>query len=287
MANRKQRAQIANETIELLERESYSIGDLNVSLSSALADMRAGTVMYTPSQLDSLVARLDPPQPSNTQIQVVNQTTFAAARALAEDRAAGEPLCLNFASAKNPGGGFLSGSQAQEECLARASGLHASLILQMPYYEANRSHASSLYTNHVIYSPSVPVFRDDDDQLLSQPYRVSIITSPAVNAGAVRKNEPSNVAKIQPAMQTRIRSVLAVARDHGHDSLVLGAWGCGVFRNDPKDIALGFADALSEPSFKGAFTRVVFAVLDFADGTPTFSAFQQVFSAHKRNELTR
>ena len=79
-------------------------------------------------------------------------------------------------------------------------------------------------------------------------------------------------------MAERIRSVLAVARQHGHKTLVLGAWGCGVFRNDPVDVAQWFAEALlADAQFMGAFARVVFAVLDFDEGAPTFQAFRHRF----------
>lgn len=278
MANRKQRAQIAKETIEVLERESYSLDGVDVSLSEMLGNMRDGTTLYTPSDLKSLVNSLEPPKPSNTKFHVVNCTTFAAAKLLI-DEGYTNPLCLNFASAKNPGGGFLSGSQAQEECLARASGVHQSLSREMTYYDINRSYSSSLYTNHIIYSPTVPVFRNDDDGLIPEPYAVSIITSPAVNAGAIRKNEPNVISQIRPSMEERIHSVLAVGRHHGHKAVVLGAWGCGVFGNDPSDIARWFSDALNSDSrFVGAFDRVVFAVLDFADDAPTYNAFCDVFA---------
>jgi len=224
--------------------------------------------------LNSIAAAKDP---VTTKIETINCTTWAAARLLISEGFE-NPLCLNFASAKNPGGGVLSGSQAQEECLARSSGLHQSLLTKMDYYKVNRSHSSSLYTNHLIYSPSVPVFRDDDDQLIAEPYPVSVITSPAVNAGAVNKNEPNNRSLIDSTMKHRIRSVLAVGRQNNHDAIVLGAWGCGVFRNEPFDIAQWFADALqSDDRFKSVYRRVIFAVLDFADQTPTYQSFKDVF----------
>lgn len=149
----------------------------------------------------------------------------------------------------------------------------------MTYYDVNRSHTSALYKNHIFYSPRVPVFRSDDDALIAEPYLVSVVTSPAVNAGAVRTNEPSNVQAIRSTMETRIRSVLAVARQNDHNAIVLGAWGCGVFGNDPTDIAHWFAEALLDDSrFAGAFDRIVFGVLDFADDTPTYEPFRSVFA---------
>jgi uncharacterized protein (TIGR02452 family) len=279
MLNRKQRAEIANETIELLERESYTLDGDVISLAASLKSMRDGTVLYTPKALATVLQSLMPPAPKKTKIETRNCTTFAAAKSLVDDGYL-NPLCLNFASAKNPGGGFLSGSQAQEECLARASGLYQSLKQEKLYYDNNRSCNSSLYTNHIIYSPSVPIFRNDDDALLLNPYTVSIVTSPAVNAGAVRRNEPAMTSQIRPAMEERIRSVLAVGRQHNHNTIVLGAWGCGVFGNNPSDVAQWFYDALQyDHNFFGAFDRVVFAVFDREDGAPSFKAFCNVFAA--------
>jgi len=262
MNNRKRRAAIAEETIQLLEKESYTYENNTNSLSESLKLMRDGTALYTPSELDSLIASHEHDKSSETNIKVLNCTTFAAAKSLVDDGYQ-NPVCLNFASAKNPGGGFLSGSQAQEECLARASGLYQSLKRKMDYYTINRNHKSSLYTNHLIYSPSVPVFRDDNDKLLAEPYGVSIITSPAVNAGAVKH---------------RIKSVLSVALQHKHKSIVLGAWGCGVFENNPNDIARWFFDSLfNDIRFSKSFDNVVFAVLDHSKDLATYEAFQTCF----------
>jgi uncharacterized protein (TIGR02452 family) len=277
MANRNQRAKIANETLKILERGSYDVAGETVAIAEKLDVMRRDTILYTPSEIEVLLNATGLPTERKTTITVRNCTTFAAARELIEEGYE-NPLCLNFASAKSPGGGFISGSQAQEECLVRASGLYASLSSTMTYYEANRAYPSSLYTNNLIYSPKVPVFRADDDTLLRTPYYVSMLTSPAVNAGAVRANEPLNIPEICSTMETRIRSVLAVAREQKHNALVLGAWGCGVFANEPSDVAYWFSDAITnDPRFTNAFDRIIFGVLDYAIGTPTYEAFQQVF----------
>ena len=65
-----------------------------------------------------------------------------------------------------------------------------------------------------------------------------------------------------------------VAAAHGHRTLVLGAWGCGVFRNDPHTVASAFAGALREV---GQFDRVIFAIRDDRSGTPVYRAFESVF----------
>src|SRR5207302_11430823 len=119
-----------------------------------------------------------------------------------------------------------------------------------------------------------PLFRDDADRLLEQPYPVSFVTAPAVNAGVVRRNEPRNVARIAPTMRGRMEKVLSLAVVHGHDALVLGAWGCGVFANHPPEVAAWFAEHLTgEGRFRAAFRKVVFAVLDASPDGATIRPF--------------
>ena len=122
-------------------------------------------------------------------------------------------ICLNFASAKNPGGGFLGGSQAQEEALARASGLYPCLSANFGYYQFNRSKGGAIYSHHLIYSPAVPVFRDDEDNFLDAYFPASIITAPAVNVGALPKNKRDNKKMIREIMLERTENVLATAQN--------------------------------------------------------------------------
>lgn len=192
-----------------------------------------------------------------TEISVENTTTFAAARDLiAQGR---RPAALNFASATHAGGGFLGGARAQEEYLARSSGLYA-CIKDNPMYAFHRLRRDPLYTDYAIYSPDVPVFRSDDGRLLDEPYTVGIITCPAVNAG---KLNPERRSEAGPAMWLRILKVLSIGLRHGHDSIVLGAWGCGAFGNDSREIAGLFHRALVE-NFKGSYRQVVFAIVDWS-----------------------
>ncbi len=286
MVNRAARAAIADETVQILERGHYEGPNGVVSIADALAHSARETTLYTPvdvaeildqrflEQAASPVSSHEQPR----QPEVTNCTTFAGARALLADDPTADVLCLNFASAKKPGGGFLGGSQAQEEALARASGLYHSLLTQPDYYANNRSGRSSLYTDHMIYSPSVPVFRDDGDQLLAAPFLVSIITAPAPNAGAIAKNQPTERDDIRPTMQRRIDAVLAIAKARRHRHLVLGAWGCGVFQNDPAEVAQLFRDGLESNRFAGAFDRVTFAVLDRTEQRKTFETFRMVLA---------
>lgn len=207
------------------------------------------------------------------QVEVTEETTLQAAQRLKNERT----LCLNFASAKNAGGGFLSGSQAQEESLARSSALYICQTSQPEMYEFNRRLTTCLYSDHMILSRDVPIFRDDDGALVDEPFTTAFLTVPAVNAGAVRRNEPENVAQIEPTMCARLRKILVLARHFEYSNLVLGAWGCGVFANEPSFVARLFADELrSDGEFGRSFKRVVYAIYDSTPDKNVLRAFENI-----------
>ncbi|MGX6603221.1 TIGR02452 family protein [Micromonosporaceae bacterium Da 78-11] len=226
----------------------------------------AGTRLYLPD--DPLPAPSRPPA-AVPSVSVTGETSLAATR-----RLGGDVACLVFASARNPGGGFLNGAQAQEESIARGSALYPCLLAARPFYDHHRSRTALDYTDRVIHSPAVPVFRDGRDVLLPEPYPVSFLTCAAPNAAAIRRNQPDLVATIPVTLRRRAARVLAVAAAHGHRRLVLGAWGCGVFGNDPALVAASFAAGLREVPY---FDEVVFAVYDRTGG-PVRAAFEQGFA---------
>ncbi|WP_086930895.1 TIGR02452 family protein [Agarilytica rhodophyticola] len=276
MTNRTERAQIAQETIRILEERSYKAANGKiVDLTDSIKGCVANSIHYTPESLlelvDTDVNKSSKDNALNTCIEVANETTFSGAKCLLE-KTSNKVICLNFASAKNPGGGFLGGSQAQEEALTRASALYASLTHYMSMYLDNRKFKSCLYQDHIIYSPAVPVFRDDNDKMLESPWCTSIITAPAVNYGSLKQQEKSLAEKV---MKQRINMVLAIAYEHGYTNIVLGAWGCGVFRNDPALIARYFQHALSkEGIFHDHFENIRFSVLDSSNDQHTFNIFK-------------
>jgi uncharacterized protein (TIGR02452 family) len=284
MPSRNERAQIARETLGILEAGTYDSPHGNlVNIASDLDYAVKNTRLYCPHQFPEVFAQRDKKLGAISGAaaigtKVVNATTLAASRQLVEEDRHSDVLCLNFASAKNPGGGFLNGSQAQEESLARASGLYAAIHPHHTMYETNKRYRSSLYTDHMIYSPKVPVFRDDFDRLLESPWRVSMLTVPAVNAGAICEQEPENIPRIQETMLRRMEKLLSVAVVNGHGTLVLGAWGCGVFRNDPAQVARWFHYHLIENhSFRNAFETVWFAVPEGGKSPTAQHAFREVF----------
>ncbi|HEY5756054.1 MAG TPA: TIGR02452 family protein [Steroidobacter sp.] len=262
--NRTARAAMAQETLAIVEQGRYDLGDGKiVSIADEVRSCVDGTELLRPDDLARIQDEVlsQPGQSGGVAIEVVNETTLAGVSRLLLDQSA-PVAALNFASAKNPGGGFLSGSQAQEESLARSSALHASLMNAWDFYEQHRQGSSSLYSDSMIWSPGCPVFRDDAGTLLDRIQLATFITAAAPNAGAVKANEPENEDRIPGVLAGRAEYVLALASSRGYRRLVLGAWGCGVFRNDPQTVADVFMTLLGSPRWANRFSRVVFSILD-------------------------
>ena len=202
------------------------------------------------------------------------ETTQAAACRLVLHEGATDLVVLNFASARRVGGGFLRGANAQEEDLARSSGLYRCLETQPMYYRDNQASSSSLYTDNIIYAPGVPWFRSEDGQFLETPFTASIITAPAPNAKEYLRKGTGDRSKLQDTLVRRSAYILEVAAFHGHRSLLLGAWGCGVFRNNAETVAATFMSHLKSRRYRGCFEQVVFAVFDPSKSKKTFNAFR-------------
>jgi len=208
---------------------------------------------------------------AETTVQVTNETTLGASRRLVE--AGQQPLALNFANGIQPGGGFLTGARAQEEVLCRSSALFGTLVGDA-MYEAHRKRPLPDSTDWAIYSPDVPIFRMDDGKELPRPWLLSFLTCAAPYAPAIGQPAAGDL------LQKRIGRLLAVARSCGHSALVLGAWGCGAFANDPSRTALDFRDAL-ENDYSGAFADIVFAITDWSPKRKTLGRFRDVFAAEE------
>lgn len=205
---------------------------------------------------------------NETLIQVTNETTLGASRRLIE--AGMKPVALNFANGIHPGGGFLHGARAQEETLCRSSALYQTLVGDEMYAEHRRRPRPDS-TDWAIYSRGVPVFRTDDGRELERPYLLDFITCAAPYAPAIGQPEAGDL------LRHRIHRVLAIAQTYRHQALVLGAWGCGAFGNDPHRTAVDFRNAL-ENEFSDAFSEVVFAITDWSPDRRFLGPFCEVFS---------
>lgn len=207
-----------------------------------------------------------------THIQVRNETTLKASLRLVERGL--RPLALNFANGKNPGGGFRCGALAQEEVLCRSSALYQTLVGD-PMYAAHRKQQRPESSDWAIYSPDVPVFRRDDGTVLRQPWLLSVLSCAAPFAPFVGQPAAGDL------LQQRILRILAIAHAFRHTVLVLGAWGCGAFKNDPQRTAIDFRQALAN-DFRGVFSNVVFAIADGSPDRRFLGPFREAFAITDR-----
>jgi uncharacterized protein (TIGR02452 family) len=252
---------MAKDTLEILANKYY-INEENekINIENELEISTKGTVLFWSDELSEMTKNELPKTDFETQFEVWTCSSLNAILRLAEEENQDKLMCLNFASAKNPGGGFINGAEAQEESLARTSALYETQLQAENFYKTHRGMKSCFYTDSMIYSPKVPVFRKDKGELLKKPVLCNFITSAAVNAGVVKQLEPERVHEIFGAMDVRMDKMLALALNQGNETLILGAWGCGVFKNDPKEIAELFKKYL-HGKYKNKFKRVVFAIL--------------------------
>lgn len=160
---------------------------------------------------------------------------------------------LNFADALTPGGLVTTGAQTQEENICRCSNLYETLIqekCQMVYYDFNRKSEDGIYSNNVIYSPDIVVFKDDVTYDDISPRKLDVITCPAPS----RQLDDDEALRIYSA---RIQNFIMTAVDNKVECIVLGAWGCGAFGQNPHLVARAFVNVLNE--YAGHFKKVIFS----------------------------
>jgi uncharacterized protein (TIGR02452 family) len=274
--NRNTLVEIALETLKVIE-DGFYINNLRkeVSIKEQTDLAVKKTESFSPKDFPAQfeLKRTD----SETRIEVTDETTLEAGKRLCKENANENPFVLNFANGFEPGGGFLIGAQAQEESLARASSLYPCLTANIQMYEFNRRQRTEFASDWMIYSPKVPVFRNDDGSFLDEPYEATFLTSPAVCVRNFTEKEiAENADLIYSTNRERIRKFLWLANQKGHRTLIVGAWGCGAFRNKVEDIAGTFHDLL-KGEFLNCFERVIFAVYDTTPDRKVYRAFIELF----------
>lgn len=199
----------------------------------------------------------------------------------------GKKVCvLNFASAKNPGGGVKRGSNAQEESICRCSTLYQCITTDEMYhnfYKRHRYMKDTLYNDDCIYTPAVKVFKTDSN--LPEPLKedqwwgVDVITCAAPNLSSVRR-DTSNISEEQLRLlyTSRFSRIFELAIMNGVDVLILGAFGCGCFKNDPKLVADVFAELTTK--YRKCFDVIEYAVPFTSNDRDNHLAFKMAFSTH-------
>ena len=240
---------IAKETVAISKLRKYSIKGKEIKL-----DVNFSSKLY------HQIPELNKKGKKEGEISFINDAVMSVVCNELKDL--NNVTILNFASAKHAGGGFLTGSNAQEESIARCSNMYLSLKkFQKDFYNKNKEENNPLYTDDIIFSRNISVFRNSSLDFLNSPIIINIITSPAVNAGVARERKISEQV-IEQTMQNRIRKIIEVAALERTDYLVLGAFGCGVFKNDDKKVAQMFKKVLEKEGMKYHFKKVIFAIYD-------------------------
>ena len=193
---------------------------------------------------------------------------------------------LNFASATRPGGGVATGSSAQEECICRCTTLYPCLNTAeaiAKFYEPYREGVGPLHNDDIIYTRDVAIIKNDDYFTLDTPVNVNIITCAAPNLREKnvskynQEREPApdiSPEELKALHVSRARQILSVAAVQWADVLVLGAFGCGAFRNDPEVVASAYKEVL--PEFRKYFREIQFAIYCRDQETANYDAFRRV-----------
>lgn len=213
------------------------------------------------------------------KIEVVESTTFQCARNSLHEfwRIA----VLNFANPHEPGGGVHRGATAQEECLCRCSNLYN--VLAQPYflkhyYRYHYHECDNYFSDRLIYSPGVTVFKSDDriPQILEKPFSVDVITcaAPYLDDFVIKEDE-----ELFDIYISRIKNILEVAISKEVDCIILGAFGCGAFHNNPALVAKAFAKLLVREQYAQLFEKVIFAIKRSGRFCPNLYSFDKVFNS--------
>ena len=266
--------EIAQETLAIIDANGYKIGDTTVKLSEDPKGPR-DVIVCTPEKVQMAVRELNESQGTNEceiRVDMLDSLTSA------QKNGVGKMLVLNFANAFRPGGGFLRGARAQEEAMCRCSTLYASISGEaaLEMYEYNKAHMTPEGSDYMLLSPSVIVFRDVECNLLKTPYAVSVLTAAAPNLYGEAEGLKGDA--LLDLMRHKIKNVVAVAAKYSYETLILGAWGCGAFGHDAKQVAQCFYDVLVGEGHKKLFKKIVFSILTNYEFNYNYARFFDRFS---------
>ena len=256
---------IAKETKKIISEGKYEVEGETISLPAM--DYSFVEVISPQFGEELLSGKGENRKASLEKVTIVAEDSFQAAKRFEN------PLVMNFANAHKAGGGFELGATAQEEALCRCSTLIASIgsAEAKEMYRYNNLHASPLESDYMLLS-KVCVFRNEKCELLKDPFTAGVITVPAPNRIGLAALTP--IKKIDEAMIRRIQIMLLVAKANNYKSIVLGAWGCGAFHNNPQNVANCFKIVLEEYGYAEYFDNICFAIYGSEDGK-NITAFRE------------
>ncbi|WP_431243333.1 TIGR02452 family protein [Flavobacterium sp. P21] len=170
--NKNYRVEIANKTLEIIKNGFYECKGKKIVIEKELEESIKNTFTIAPNDWNTI---LKDPIENKFETEIVTKNCSTIEAIIQEE--SGKICVLNFASAKNPGGGFLGGASAQEESLARSSNLYETQIKDKAMYDFNRNQSSFLYSDYMIYSSEVLFWNDDNGDYFEKPFIVDVITA--------------------------------------------------------------------------------------------------------------
>lgn len=289
----KNNIQIYKETLKIISKGGYQLGNHYINLplkeyeeAIYLSEERVKELREHPSEEGVFVI-------GRCGYWVENEDSFTEAQKIADnyfyqtDKEKGKILVLNFASPDYPTNGAKCGRKSQEADLCRKSTLSLSLESKnaKPFYDIYKKTNSALASDAMVLSPNVEIIRDTNNMLLEKPLTVSVLScaAPAANRAQCETQE------LEKILYNRIQSILHIAAAYKYKYLVLGAWGCGTFGNDAKQMSDLFYRALKEfrrgnHTEKDYFNCIAFAVYDQTEDLYIYRSFQDNFENFYRDE---
>lgn len=266
------RVRILRETMKAAEDGFYFVEEREVKLPVSFEQIKE-TKLYSAEQIAQL-PEVSLPGNKPVRITLRNQDTLEAAFELHQRRKKTEKpvLVLNFANPHRPGGGIRSKPGTQEEHLCVKTTVLCSLETEeaWPFYQTNLDCGTQAQTDTILFSPNTMVIRNPDLSLREDPFPVAVMT---VSAPIAARMEMEELPKLEIILSSRIHGMLRTAAAEGYTRLVLGAWGCGNFGNDPELVAKLFHEAL-----QGYFEEVAMAVFDNTEAQHRYSCFEKYFA---------
>ena len=275
------------EVLEIVNTGYYARNEKRIELTYTTEQMLQADV-YSTKETSSFVEAFPQMTKGNLNgmtIHMRNQDSLSAAWDLHQKRMPGEKpvLVLNFANPRRPGGGIRETPYTQEENLCHNTTLLASIQTRdaWAFYQENLDCGTMAQTDALIISPNAMVLRNGDGSLRTDPFPVAIMT---ISAPLAKRMKPEEKLDLEAILLRRIRAMLRTAMADGYRKVVLGAWGCGAFGNDPEVVARLFHQVLTESfgpdnGYRASdfFNEITMAVMDTAEGSPRYHSFARYF----------
>ena len=268
---------IFNDTLNFIKEDKLLSDSSFISLKS--------TIIYKDKMVAGAKAIKD------AKVTITTNRTFEAATKLNKKYPNKKIAVLNFASATNPGGGVVNGSSAQEESLCRCSTLYPVLnssYLLKNYYLPNRKEHNPLHNNVVIYSPGIIICKSDDGtykRLNKEEFiKVDVISAAAPNLRERPTNKFNNDGyntlsisdkELYEIHISRGKQIIEAAMHHNVDILVLGAFGCGAFKNNPSIVAKAYKELMKQ--YAKYFVEIEFAIYCREYDKENYYIFKETF----------